>query len=212
MWGATGCRKRGAGLQRISIHAPRVGSDHNTAVAVLRYKYFNPRSPCGERLGLHLLCSGGNIISIHAPRVGSDYGGELEFDRYQVFQSTLPVWGATFIRLMAQTSTVFQSTLPVWGATELAATFADGSMISIHAPRVGSDGKRRVWSDCESKISIHAPRVGSDESIGRSHCRKIQFQSTLPVWGATTIGTWYLSNGTFQSTLPVWGATRWSMG
>ena len=35
------------------------------------------------------------------------------------------------------------------------------SMISIHAPRVGSDLALRGTSQ-ESKISIHAPRVGSD--------------------------------------------------
>ena len=34
--------------------------------------------------------------------------------------------------------------------------------ISIHAPRVGSDG-RVLPESCYSKISIHAPRVGSDE-------------------------------------------------
>ena len=55
----------------------------------------------------------------------------------------------------------FQSTLPVWGATRRWSGGAQRRIISIHAPRVGSDlvqvpEGRRIF------ISIHAPRVGSD--------------------------------------------------
>ena len=35
------------------------------------------------------------------------------------------------------------------------------TIISIHAPRVGSD-KNMCWSFLRREISIHAPRVGSD--------------------------------------------------
>ena len=34
-------------------------------------------------------------------------------------------------------------------------------------------------------ISIHAPRVGSDGPELRGGDRELPFQSTLPVWGAT---------------------------
>ena len=56
----------------ISIHAPPVGSDQIKRFSARTGNYFNPRSPCGERL------HGGNgsrnagAISIHAPPVGSD--------------------------------------------------------------------------------------------------------------------------------------------
>ena len=56
----------------ISIHAPRVGSDSEAVATVRRTVYFNPRSPCGERL---------TRLSTSAGLSG--------------FQSTLPVWGAT---------------------------------------------------------------------------------------------------------------------
>ena len=36
-------------------------------------------------------------------------------------------------------------------------------LISIHAPRVGSDGALRDCISCTITISIHAPRVGSDD-------------------------------------------------
>ena len=58
---------------------------------------------------------------------------------------------------------LFQSTLPVWGATNDYGLEASPTVISIHAPRVGSD-KSQLGGDCGQGISIHAPRVGSDPS------------------------------------------------
>ena len=79
----------------ISIHAPRVGSDRFLLLGSSYTRYFNPRSPCGERL--FLFCFSLAFI---------------------IFQSTLPVWGATSItRRRMQNVVKFQSTLPVWGAT-----------------------------------------------------------------------------------------------
>ena len=80
-------------------------------------------------------------------------------------------------------------------------------------------------------ISIHAPRVGSDDDDVVEQVEQAVFQSTLPVWGATIhhsrpyrscsisihaprVGSDYslttrcLAGYEFQSTLPVWGATR----
>ena len=79
-------------------------------------------------------------------------------------------------------------------------------MISIHAPRVGRDrdaggqGRRAV-------ISIHAPRVGRDQERANLLRAKSVFQSTRPVWGATTIMDGFHFSDIFQSTRPVWGAT-----
>ena len=58
-------------------------------------------------------------------------------------------------------------------------------------------------------ISIHAPRVGRDAKSGYTLGEVTVFQSTRPVWGATTCilarpNTWRK----FQSTRPVWGATE----
>ena len=62
--------------------------------------------------------------------------------------------------------------------------------ISIHAPRVGSDDGRCPIRRRLQRISIHAPRVGSDICSFLTYCVAYRFQSTLPVWGATspTIG------------------------
>ena len=78
----------------------------------------------------------------------------------------------------------FQSTLPGWGATKaIMAGFAQG-LISIHAPRMGSDVALAHAPPVEV-ISIHAPRMGSDMFCNMPISECASFQSTLPGWGAT---------------------------
>ena len=79
-----------------------------------------------------------------------------------VFQSTLPGWGATDGTDKQFIAREFQSTLPGWGATHGRTPIEVFFFISIHAPRMGSDG-----------IPLDANRISS------------RFQSTLPGWGAT---------------------------
>ena len=177
------CRKA------ISIHAPRKGSDCRfRRIFVSPDTDFNPRSPQGERL----YCS--------------EHGMEA-----CIFQSTLPARGATFpLSYTFVPAHKFQSTLPARGATSLKNGVVQGIrnfnprspqgerqihfllsflviLISIHAPRKGSDhcetfqgvgisyfnprspqGERpapAVRLHREHSISIHAPRKGSDASI-----------------------------------------------
>ena len=142
---------------------PVRGATYPPARSSQWFLYFNPRSPCGER---RLRTKYSDImftISIHAPRAGSDaMDGSL---------------------------------------------LKDFLMISIHAPRAGSDGKLQQ-TVAPGRISIHAPRAGSDtvcatktgatsdfnprSPCGERHLRRKetaeggeQFQSTLPVRGAT---------------------------
>ena len=259
----------------ISIHAPRVGSDPRRAVYGKQPSHFNPRSPCGERhvtpsttiasgrfqstlpvwgatsetLYLIMLVR----ISIHAPRVGSDRGLMVPDWREEEFQSTLPVWGATRFRPSRWRIRAYFNPRSPCGERPAQLTYrVVHAVISIHAPRVGSDLLRladrlhrgisihapRVGSDAASSvpkgepgvisihaprvgsdlgsaarcpfpsgisihaprvgsdalisdlfhalsISIHAPRVGSDPLCFSPAALKLAFQSTLPVWGAT---------------------------
>ena len=149
------------GAGRISIHAPRMGSDPMSAGISLCGIYFNPRSPQGERLipsrtrtGIEIfqstLPAGGATrsvrrqpqdrgISIHAPRRGSDTINSLR-QAFQVqFQSTLPAGGATPAPIKAPPNFEFQSTLPAGGATSSRIARLLVYCISIHAPRRGSD-------------------------------------------------------------------------
>ena len=100
---------------------------------------FNPRSPDGERREVATPCCS---ISYFNPRSPD---GERRYDAmYHPAQ-----WR-------------FQSTLPGWGATTM----------EFRTPLAGL-------------ISIHAPRMGSDKSPRRNSDSFYAFQSTLPGWGAT---------------------------
>ena len=125
---------------KISIHAPREGSDFikkyptsESYISIHAPREGSDPEPCGP-VKTHI------PISIHAPREGSD---GIICSRPRItkqFQSTLPVRGATLIEL---------------------------GLID------------------HGQISIHAPREGSDDGIFGSGCEYAVFQSTLPVRGAT---------------------------
>ena len=122
-------------LQIISIHAPRVGSDLRMSRHTPGLRYFNPRSPCGER---------------------PDGGCEILWLCID-FNPRSPC-GERLAGLNSKTaSRQFQSTLPVWGAT-----------------------KARDWSNRCLMISIHAPRVGSDTAVSASRKISINFNPRSP--------------------------------
>ena len=184
--GATQHRQVQQGRSFISIHAPRAGSDVKPFLSSPAIAYFNPRSPCGERLGGFRDKINDFVISIHAPRAGSDNFFTARSSAIVQFQSTLPVRGATMYHFLAafavlisihapragsdQMSIItskwcwrFQSTLPVRGATALGA--------ACHAPA----GDFNPRSPCGERPPYIVSTTGS-----------FKFQSTLPVRGATT--------------------------
>ena len=101
--------------------------------------HFNPRSPHGERLHVRQNHRNKCAISIHAPRTGSDQKALKTGADPVIFQSTLPARGATCSPLSFPATNTFQSTLPARGATEANAKYNAYEVISIHAPRTGSD-------------------------------------------------------------------------
>ena len=128
------------------------------------------------------------IFPTPAPGGGSDTDATACKVTEVLFLSTLPVRGATRGRQCHQCHTEFLSTLPVRGATfpfldpfagqygflstlPVRGATIDGrgvcvvSLISIHAPREGSDGVDFLCLFRGSCISIHAPREGSDARL-----------------------------------------------
>ena len=208
VWGATGGGGVAGRRGTISIHAPRVGSDHDQFGQKHPIPKFQSTLPVwGATLLVGVSGALYIKISIHAPRVGSDQEIPHGISRYQQFQSTLPVWGATLVCRVAfpdlvisihaprvgsdyyrylthQDNPEFQSTLPVWGATGWGGVQLWEVVISIHAPRVGSDGLplQQRW-----RRSNFNPRSPCGERLLRSifFDANREFQSTLPVWGAT---------------------------
>ncbi len=171
-------------------------------------QHFNPRSPCGERRDYRFRTSV-RLISIHAPRAGSDFAASgmlhsvvwISIHAPRAGSDTCPTTGCTRSSHFNPRSPCgerrdrnevhmedrrFQSTLPVRGATRSRRKGCKHVRISIHAPRAGSDAAR-CMDTTTSVISIHAPRAGSDCAQACAGCRRLTFQSTLPVRGATYI-------------------------
>ena len=211
VWGATCSSVGWICSWFISIHAPRVGSDCYHPLYVTFVDDFNPRSPCGERLVRLFPCPAASV-----------------------FQSTLPVWGATIVYLIAWIAIIFQSTLPVWGATRPPSWRKAWARISIHAPRVGSDamrfylatlcqyfnprspcGERRYWHYTQSAPLNFNPRSPCGE---RRHVNSLcagssaDFNPRSPCGERLRLFLAFPLVSIFQSTLPVWGATPGSLG
>ena len=107
----------GGGGGKISIHAPRVGSDAAASMTATS-----------------------TTISIHAPRVGSDKHEQVQQPENRGISIHAPRVGSDVIAAeLGLPVLAFQSTLPVWGATLNLQNSIPSDMISIHAPRVGSD-------------------------------------------------------------------------
>ena len=163
MRGATQHRQVQQGRSFISIHAPRAGSDVKPFLSSPAIAYFNPRSPCGERLGGFRDKINDFVISIHAPRAGSDNFFTARSSAIVQFQSTLPVRGATMYHFLA----------------------AFAVLISIHAPRAGSDQMSIITSKWCWRFQSTLPVRGATSSYLGKSCLDLEFQSTLPVRGAT---------------------------
>ena len=124
------------------------------------------------------------------------------------FQSTLPARGTTLCRgHCAATSSHFNPRSPHGERRRFKAATFVRVVISIHAPRTGSDlpGRfpsaaaayfnprsphgerppRRGRTRRRNGISIHAPRTGSDATVSGMTAEEFKFQSTLPARGAT---------------------------
>ena len=184
MGGATREQTRTGLFAGFQSTLPVGGATSSIRAESSRRGYFNPRSPWGERQPAAILYLG-------SPK----------------FQSTLPVGGATPGNLGSFFGDPFQSTLPVGGATYQMQGTNNGTVISIHAPRGGSDD-----------ASVQRPEYLGDfnprSPWGERHSRRLgwawssSFQSTLPVGGATRLTRKELAqHAAFQSTLPVGGAT-----
>ena len=192
------------GLYAISIHTPLAGSDVRTQVQSQHQKYFNPHSPCGERLEYqrkdmihvyfnpHSPCGERHaardsrfeqVISIHTPLAGSD-AHEVTYLVVVVISIHTPLAGSDAPDCnRSGTESYFNPHSPC-GERLAHAELHNRLVISIHTPLAGSDPHRaqRVAAD---PISIHTPLAGSDRRAETRWCHTGTFQSTLPLRGAT---------------------------
>ena len=213
----------------ISIHAPRVGSVRCARSSAICLRYFNPRSPGGERQVRDWFKLQRHRISIHAPRVGSVRGFIRPLCILYKFQSTLPGWGASLRIPAGNAYDVFQSTLPGWGASRPKIPTAPPrtnfnprspggerhmtmlpTLTQIHFNPRSPGGERPSGLNglqFVSGISIHAPRVGSVCVLGCCCCATSHFNPRSPGGERHTPVKIDSVTFVFQSTLPGWGAS-----
>ena len=141
---------------KVSIHAPRVGRDASYVARSLEF-----------------------IVSIHAPRVGRDGGRDVGNNLPVCFNSRAPR-GARLKTLKAPApATVFQFTRPAWGATLGHRVVVGAFAVSIHAPRVGRDGRRRNNHCYRICFNSRAPRGARRQCRGHRVHRQ-RFNSRAP--------------------------------
>ena len=105
-----------------------------------------------------------------------------------LFLSTLPARGATPSRYPVQAAALLISIhAPREGSDRQTRRAFCIQLISIHAPREGSDVVPIAPCDLGKQISIHAPREGSDRTRCPAQTTLSEFLSTLPARGATRI-------------------------
>ena len=126
-------------IEDISIHAPREGSDQVWSRVLVQ----------------------SIVISIHAPREGSDLAERCSSTRAFSFLSTLPARGATQALFHRLVTLAFLSTLPARGATLACSTSLWAALFLSTLPARGATLSSNV-ADLLLIISIHAPREGSD--------------------------------------------------
>jgi len=135
---------------RVSIHAPRMGSDASAAASHLQKLLFQSTLPAW---GATLVCQAmgkDSPVSIHAPRMGSDHPG--------------PQAGETYCKC-------FNPRSPHGERPKLLDDPVGIPVVSIHAPRMGSDLGHCYRIHSGQYVSIHAPRMGSDLPIDTSQRR-----------------------------------------
>ena len=156
--GATNLKLGYGGTQKISIHAPRTGSNRTSSSIFPGRPHFNPRSPHGERRFSRFLPRFAVIISIHAPRTGSDHPA------LRRASESLPI----------------SIHAPRTGSDGSRGTQRPRVPISIHAPRTGSDCGGSGFLARVELISIHAPRTGSDTACWATAPSRSNFNPRSP--------------------------------
>ena len=156
-----------------SAAAPRVPPDAD----------FNPRAPCGARLGHRERGNHGREDFNPRAPCGARPRKVLDHPARGRFQPTRPLRGATLIWMVCAVAPIFQPTRPLRGATAASLLCLEGKYISTHAPLAGRDAHRASESE-KPYISTHAPLAGRDErpvvlAVARA------FQPTRPLRGAT---------------------------
>ena len=124
------------------------------------------------------------MISIHAPRVGSDYGFTRFVEPCSDFNPRSPCGERRKYLHIFFTKPNFNPRSPCGERLTKEIGPIGFGIISIHAPRVGSDIKTANTLFISIYFNPRSP-CGERPTVLRNMVATCGFQSTLPVWGAT---------------------------
>ena len=208
---------------------PARGATLSMARIFLSSSHFNPRSPRGER-PMTGACSTmlypfqstlpargatsdrgawsrSEVISIHAPREGSDFLFYLTPGMCYYFNPRSPRGERHLRAWRSAVILIFQSTLPARGATVADHNGREPELISIHAPREGSDSFFLLFVSRLSHFNPRSPRGERPWRLNTLPRLRLNFNPRSPRGERPMYASDQHLAGTFQSTLPARGAT-----
>ena len=147
---------------KISIHAPRTGSDR-----------------------VQEILDAGGAISIHAPRTGSDRKPDPPDESWDDFNPRSPHGERQELPALRDAIWHFNPRSPHGERLLPGATVRRLPKISIHAPRTGSDDAQPACGGQRHDFNPRSPH-GERQALGINMSVANLFQSTLPARGATT--------------------------
>ena len=165
---------------KISIHAPREGSDHAGDRKSIQLHRFQSTLPVRGATSIGVYVDHLSLFQSTLPVRGATADGIVITDSAAEFQSTLPVRGATCGFSSPLCRSKFQSTLPVRGATpEICRAIVSSPRFQSTLPVRGATGGVLETAPVRP-ISIHAPREGSDWMEGRPNYEAGNFNPRSP--------------------------------
>ena len=121
------------------------GERRNPTGSGISERHFNPRSPHGERPALTAAVSSGEKFQSTLPARGATLRADGSKSGYTHFNPRSPHGERQVILIVWACASLFQSTLPARGATHQGVLCrCKVRKISIHAPRTGSDPQGTV--------------------------------------------------------------------
>ena len=182
------------------------GERRNPTGSGISERHFNPRSPHGERPALTAAVSSGEKFQSTLPARGATLRADGSKSGYTHFNPRSPHGERRQGARKASVRGYFNPRSPHGERLVVKVHMATATVFQSTLPARGAT-LPSGWRNSPYNISIHAPRTGSDGGQNSAGVCFAQFQSTLPARGATLIENFRKTAKTFQSTLPARGAT-----
>ena len=118
--------------------------------------YFNPRAPCGARLGVFTIFIDINKFQPTRPLRGATLRDSL-LDKYDVISTHAPLAGRDNSQMILALHLEISTHAPLAGRDVCVDSFNDGEAISTHAPLAGRDVRSKARETKTKNFNPRAP-------------------------------------------------------